>query len=343
MEILVKIINEKGGLSIAGEKYLLDLLIQDDKSSVDGGMAAANQLVFQDKVKFVNGPIVFIAAATTPLFNQNKVININWYSVSLPSELNKDTPYTFLANSGAFGTAIQMLSVLRKQYPDAKTLTYAAADDGQLTYIIPLLKPFLDKYGFTLAKDAVVAVPMTMEDYTPIANKVNSLHTDIVILNSMPLPAMGAIPKAVRALGNKAPFAISTFQDASILLSMVGAEAANDLITPALTVNDPNNPALLNAVLARIPKDTQPMLQCISGMEMLTTVLQKANSFDPEVFKNTWESLDTIDDPLFGKVLMGGTQSYGIKNHVASEPMPYQALQNGKIVNLGWVEAADIP
>jgi branched-chain amino acid transport system substrate-binding protein len=343
MEALVKVINDQGGITIAGEKYLIDLLIEDDKSSVDGGLAAANKLVFQDQVKFVNGPIVFIAAATTPLFNQNKIIDVNWYSVSLPGELNKDTPYSFLSNSGALGTAIQMLSVLRKQYPDAKTLSYMAADDGQLNYIIPLLQPFLQQYGFTLAKDAVIAIPMTMEDYTPIANKVNSLHTDVSILNSAPLPAMGAIPKAVRGLGNKMPFAVSTFQDASVLLSMVGAEAANDLITPAVTVDDPNNPALLKAVLAKVPKDTQPMLQCISGMEMFTTVIQKANSFDPEVFKKTWESLDTIDDPLFGKVLMGGDQSYGIRHHVASSPMPYQALQGGKIINLGWVDAAPIP
>jgi len=42
---------------LAAKKYLIDLLIQMIKAALMAGMAAANQLIYQDKVKFVNGPL----------------------------------------------------------------------------------------------------------------------------------------------------------------------------------------------------------------------------------------------------------------------------------------------
>ena len=60
-------INEKGGITIKGEKYLIDLIVEDQKGVVDGAVAAATKLVERDKVKFIIGqivPDVIIAAAS---------------------------------------------------------------------------------------------------------------------------------------------------------------------------------------------------------------------------------------------------------------------------------------
>ena len=49
-------INDKGGLTVNGEKYLVKPVAEDIKMSPDGTTAAANKLVFEDKVSYIIGP-----------------------------------------------------------------------------------------------------------------------------------------------------------------------------------------------------------------------------------------------------------------------------------------------
>lgn len=48
-------VNEKGGLNIKGEKYLIKLIGEDYQMSADGTKAAATKLVFDHGVKFMVG------------------------------------------------------------------------------------------------------------------------------------------------------------------------------------------------------------------------------------------------------------------------------------------------
>jgi hypothetical protein len=49
LKIVGQIINEKGGLTIKGEKYKIELVGEDGKSTLDGITAAATRLTFDDK------------------------------------------------------------------------------------------------------------------------------------------------------------------------------------------------------------------------------------------------------------------------------------------------------
>jgi branched-chain amino acid transport system substrate-binding protein len=51
-------INEKGGLTIKGEKYRVELVVEDMKGTADGAVAAATKLAYDDKVKIVIGTVV---------------------------------------------------------------------------------------------------------------------------------------------------------------------------------------------------------------------------------------------------------------------------------------------
>ena len=46
-------LNEKGGITIKGEKHLIELFAEDCKSTADGVVAGANKLVYDRKVKFI--------------------------------------------------------------------------------------------------------------------------------------------------------------------------------------------------------------------------------------------------------------------------------------------------
>ncbi len=78
LELLSERQNNAGGLTVKGQRYNVQMVIYDDDLSVDGGRAAAERLVYQDKVKYIicqfnSPPIVGALTVTQP----NKVIQIS--------------------------------------------------------------------------------------------------------------------------------------------------------------------------------------------------------------------------------------------------------------------------
>ena len=56
-ELAIDEVNKAGGLKVGDKTYNVELLMRDDQYTGQGGKTAAERLVFQDKVKFVVGPI----------------------------------------------------------------------------------------------------------------------------------------------------------------------------------------------------------------------------------------------------------------------------------------------
>jgi ABC-type branched-subunit amino acid transport system substrate-binding protein len=78
LELISERQNNAGGLTVKGQRYNVQMIIYDDDLSVDGGRAAAERLVYQDKVKYIicqfnSPPIIGALTVTQP----NKVIQIS--------------------------------------------------------------------------------------------------------------------------------------------------------------------------------------------------------------------------------------------------------------------------
>ena len=54
-QIAADLMNEKGGITVSGQKYLVKLILEDCKTTMDGVTAAANRLVYDKKIKFIIG------------------------------------------------------------------------------------------------------------------------------------------------------------------------------------------------------------------------------------------------------------------------------------------------
>ena len=73
-------INSKGGITIKGQKYLIELIVEDEKETVDTAITAATKFVELHKVKFIVGthrPDTGIAVAS--ITEQAKVIRALWH------------------------------------------------------------------------------------------------------------------------------------------------------------------------------------------------------------------------------------------------------------------------
>ncbi len=342
VKAVAQLINEKGGLTIQGQKYNIELVGEDGKSSLDGIAAGANKLVYDQKVKFVVGPTGFFSTGSSPTFEQNKVLHVSGYCSNQPGEVDKSTPYGFLGFDASIGTSIGSWKVAKKEFPKVKNLAMAGPDDGAIPYLVPIIKKLLAGYGYNVVGD-MIPYPNEMEDFSPIAAKINAIKgaDALFILNGSPVHH-GNIAKGLRALGNNMPIILQSLAPAEIVASIAGKAAANNITCMGLTPHAKGNPKLMDEVFDKAGGKPPMYLFNPNGLWVLSRVIQAANSIDPAVVKAKWESMDKVDC-LFGTCEFGGDVTYGLKHHAVSHPLPYQKLMNGQVQYGGWVNVERIP
>ena len=77
VEFALKEVNEAGGIKVDGDRYLLEMVVWDDKSTGSEGATGAQMFVFDDNLKFVQGPPAGAPVnAAVPIFEENSVISI---------------------------------------------------------------------------------------------------------------------------------------------------------------------------------------------------------------------------------------------------------------------------
>jgi branched-chain amino acid transport system substrate-binding protein len=346
LQLTANYINEKGGLTINGQKYNIKLVVQDGKSSVEGALTAVNMLVSDPEIKFALGPMAFEGGATTPVFEAHKVLHIFNYCICDPTSINSNTPYAFVGDDGPVGQAIAMFKIAKKEYPDAKTVALVCPDDGSAQFLIPKYKPVLATMGYTVLNNGeAVSFPNEMQDFTPIADKLNALKPDIIIQTSTTPTSVGGIVKGLRALGNKVPFICNNFGGIPSILDLIGAQGSTNYISLSYYADDPNNPPLFKELISRMPPKSFVTFSYANCLYTLTQIIQKANSIDPDAVKAAWESTETVET-IFGTGVMGGEQTYGLKNHAVGVPVPYQKVMDNKVLTLpynDWMDVGKIP
>jgi branched-chain amino acid transport system substrate-binding protein len=341
---MAKMINEKGGVTIKGQRYDVEIVTEDTKSTFDGCTAGANRLVFDKKVKFVLGPGMFFGPAAAPVFNPNKVLYVLAYATTQPGALGAEYPYGFLGNNASVGFAIVAIKAMKKEFPNVKKVALMMPDDGSAPYLVPALKRVHAQYGITMVGD-VVLYPNEMQDFSPIAAKLDAMKDADAIQHAMGIPShVGGIIKVLRELGNNKPYIGPPGVNGTDVATIAGASNATNMTCTAMTPLDPSNPPLMNELLRKRTSDpkTRYMANLPNLLYILTNVMKAADSIDPDVVKAKWEKLDFVDT-IAGKGYIGGDLTYGIKHHTVGYPFPYQRVQDGKVVSSQWVEVGVIP
>ncbi len=342
LKAAAQMINERGGITVQGQKYNIELVGEDGKTALDGNTAAATKLAFDHKVKFVVGPSAFFGTGSSPTFEQNKILHVSGYNTSQPGEMDATTPYGFLGYNSSLGHLIGALKAMKKEFPGVKKVVIATPDDGAVPYLMPVTKKIVESQGYTVVGNAI-AFPNEMEDYSPIAAKVNGAKDAdaLLVVNGAPV-AFGLITKGLRALGNMKPVVCATAASAADIGEIAGKDAANDLISMATTPHAKGNPPVLDELFDKAGKKMPALCFTSNCLWVLAKVIQAANSFDPAAVKAKWETMDKVEC-VYGTCTFGGDETFGLKHHAVSHPQPYQKLVNGKVVYGGWVDVGRIP
>ncbi len=338
------IINAGGGIKVQGQQYNIQLVVYDFKSDINAVTAGANQLVFQDKVKFMIAPSAFFSPPTKDITEPNKVIRGLTFITGTPQELSAGMDYTFLCHNSALEHALTNIKFIQQKYTTVKTVAFLHPDDGNQQYVFDHVKPMLQAAGITVKGD-MITFANDQVDFTPIATKVLNLKPDMIFLANGTPPHCGSLLKAVRQLGSNLPFCYSGDSAPTDVIALSSASSATNYFGTGMYNGAPNTPPLMQQIIdARYKTAGGPTSihsQAINVLYMFKQAIEKANSLDTTAVKNAWEQMPTMETP-YGTAHQGGLKTYGIQ-HAYAHPDQVWQLVDGKPVFGAWIDVGAMP
>ncbi len=96
-----ELINQKGGITVNGQKYNIEIVTADDQSSPPGAVAAANKLL-QDGIKFIISPM-FVPndMAIAPICEEAKILRVCPNRAD-PTTFGPPNKYSFNSEASTF-------------------------------------------------------------------------------------------------------------------------------------------------------------------------------------------------------------------------------------------------
>ena len=339
-------INQNGGVTIKGEKYMVELVPEDHKCSADGAVSGATKLVHDQKVKYIAGTIMpFTVAAVTTVTEPAGVIRSVGYNCGTPQEFSANTPYTFLSQNGTIGAIVSGLGWLKKKFPETKTISVFIPDDGAIPYLKPQVEKYAKMKGMEIKWD-FIGWPLNTVDFTPFALKAVKRNADAVVMANGWPAMVGSVLKGLRENGYHKPVVGLHYLQVQDVLEVAGKEAGDNYYIHGLNLDDPEMTDMIKWILktGKAKYGHERLAFWIEGFDpvyVLVQAIREAQSLDPDDVKKAWENMDDIDT-AYGPSKMGGKETYGLR-HAVIGPRPMAGLERGVPKTMGWIRGIVVP
>jgi branched-chain amino acid transport system substrate-binding protein len=333
-------INNKGGVTVKGQKYQIKLLVEDIKSSAEGTTTATIKLVQQDKVKFILGPVVpFMTTAAAQITEPAKVLRSLFWGAAIPDEINPKTPYTFRAIIGGAEMIPGNYDYLVKTFPNVKRVAILSPDEPGGHFFTAVSKKQAEAHGLTVV--ATESYPWGTQDFYPVWTKILASKPDAVDCGPQLVQPAASILKQGREMGFKgAGFSLSPCS-LDLIKETVGRDGATNYFNGSLDVKSPKMTPMIKQITKLWGETYRTSLEkngdSLLGWDALWCLVQaieEANSLDPTVVAKTWENMRKIETSS-GTGKMGGLKTYGL-NHVVVKPVALSKLNKGQVEFVEW-------
>jgi branched-chain amino acid transport system substrate-binding protein len=342
-DVCVKVINDKGGVSVAGKKLRLQLQYQDDTSKPD----TAGQLIdqFNDKsVKLILGPY---GSATTEA--AAAVVERNGQVMADSSGADdkiftKGYRRTFAVLSGAKQYAASMVQAINElATPKPKTVAFVSADDGFSKTVTEAGRAAAAQLGLQVV--AVEFVPNGTSDVSPALTKIKPKNPDVIV-GSAHLVEGVALIKQARELGvtPKGGFAETVAPPTPDFTKTLGASAEGVLGSTQWTVTSKGQDKWFGsasdyaATFAKQFNGRQPEYHGAEGTAAclaMVLAVEKAGGTEPDKVRDALAALD--EQTFFGSL------KFNAAGQNASKPMSVIQIQGGKPVTVWPSSSAEAP
>lgn len=349
-ELAADKINGEGGIKIGNEKYKIELIQEDGKTSPEACAAAANKLVYQDKADVVLGEL---------MENDSQVIykilmeakKFHWLSIATnppplgPWGASKDVPYLALMCPGPHVGFPGLFAYMKQAYPNAKKVvttdnTYAHEP------VIEYTKGELTKLGYNVV--GVERFDLAAPDQYPFATAVLKHKPEYVNIAMCSPDQLGAIIKALREQGFKGPISSANPVAPTYPLAIAGPDKAYDIVCLSPYAMGKDVPPLMSSAVKAWQakwKDefSADSLMAYDEILAIKAVFERANTYDVvtnrDVTMKTIESMNKPGDVMTtsGPGYFGGLKTIGA-NRWLLRPFTISLIKDGKIRNVKWID-----
>lgn len=336
-------INSRGGIKVNGQKYTINILLEDNKGTSDGATAAANKLVHGRGVKFiVGGAQGFINLAIASVTEPAGVLYVAEFNNGAKQELNASTPLKFFANNCSFSSQYTAMTYLKMIHPEVKTIAFIQIDDGNLKEVDPVVHATADKLGLSILGSIIGFNPTTV-DTSPITQKAMALNPDAIMLGNGPTAFIAQILKGARSAGYTKPIFSCSNTPPQDILTIVGKEAGTNYFGHGISLdrNIPNLPDITKEIMDIAEKGFGKLdfeqVHGFNAVYALAQIVEAAQSFDPKAVALKWEKMDALKTS-FGEGKMGGLNTYSVRHNLYFTK-PIMRLEKGQLLFGDWVPA----
>ena len=333
LELMTDKINVEG-VKVGGIKYQMELVKADTKSNFDAALAQANKLIFDDKVKFINGPIISgEVLAILPVTEANKVI-VMPYAAS-PKVIGPDKFYSFRLYPSVRESMLGFYSFLNKQRPDVKTIGLIGPNDESGWDNSKLAKDLVKDFGLQVTFEDFVQRGTT--DFFPLLTKMVAKNPNAVLFHATPGGMTALLLQQGSQLGYKGLVMVPSHQDPSLLIEKAGAAAAEGCIltTPDFATGTEEMKEVYKNYQEKYKEKFDPIVNVGYPMLwILKLAIEKANSIDTTAVAKSMENLE--GEMTYGHFSLGGVKTYGAKRQIIY-PVAISQIKEGKLVNISFV------
>lgn len=332
-------INDNGGVTVNGQKYNIEILLEDTKSSPETAVAMANKLILKEGVKFLIGPVVPpTSMAVARISEDAKVLRVLSVGVGTPVEINKNTPLTFcpLSTVSMIGPVYDYIA---KTYPKVKKIAQVCPEDPSAGFWMDTSKKWAEKNGMQVV--FAENYPVTTQDFFPLCTRLWNTKPDAIDLGLGPEPWKAGIIKAIRQLGFTGPLFSGDTIEPGVITALAGKDAAYDIITVCLNPTSTDYSSVAQEIKKRIDAKYPGVYQDRhtggwSALWVLTQAVDKAQSLDPVKVADTFSKMDKIEG-VFGPATMGGLKALGV-NNVVMQPRPLIRIDRDGVTDIAIVK-----
>jgi len=352
-KLQAKRINEQGGITVGGKKYLIKLIEADTQGRPEGGLAACRKLVFRDKVKFIVGPDDGdTGVAVMPFLMRNKVIMI--CQGTTQHLISPEAKYSFKAHFPGSLISRAYPAFLAGRYPDIKRIAMVCPDSDAGYSEVEETKTALAEVNKKQPKRLEIVFedyyPEVTQDFTPILTAALVKKPDVIHLDAAAPDMMALIVKQARELGYKGWFISGGGHTMSTLLEVAGKKSAYNIIHPSFDISKPPDvyvPAgqegkwkqfsdmfgdwawLAKAWKVEYGEEMSGVV--IYANDALNTIILgilAADSFDTDKVVEALEKMEYVPT-YYGMGTWMGKKTWG-QNHQIRRPITLYTIQNGK-------------
>jgi len=330
-ELAIDEANKAGGLKVGDKTYKIELLMRDDQYTGQGGKTAAERLVFQDKVKFIVGPI-----------GSNPVL----------STVQVTTPEKVLLMSNGFAPGI-LKNDHKASYNFRFTLTNVEYAPNMMKWVKDNLK--LKKVGILVPNDAIgqqVAPALVKlykesgidtiadfyergsKEFSPLITRMMAAGVDGFDLNFNAPGEAGLMVKQARQIG----FDKTIFQmggpSVPEIIEVAGKQAEGFISYEMVDFDQPSVVTFVKAYEAKYGKGimNSQTPAFYNATKILFEAIRRAGTVDDTTkVRDAVEKIAGYDAGIYGPVRWTGMANYGV-DHQLALPFYVVEVKDGKAV-----------